>query len=652
MPMLGFGRIPVTDVSMVVEEGRLPAKAVVGELVPIRATVFREGHDAVNASVILTDPTGVQHRVDMTAVEPTGLDPWEAWVRFDREGWWAFHIEGWSDPWATWLHNAHAKLPESIDVPLVCLEGQAVLNRAADQATDEIQASLLRTTALMLDPTRPPDELLAAVDSIGVQHAMDANRPRDLVSPTKDYPLFVDRAKALFSAWYEFFPRSVGATFDEATGTWQSGTFDGCHERLDEIAAMGFDVVYLPPVHPIGTSFRKGANNTLVADASDPGSPWAIGSPLGGHDAINPDLGDFDAFDRFVAKANSLGMEVALDFALQCSPDHPWVTAHPEWFTTRLDGTIAYAENPPKKYQDIYPLNFDNDPADLYAEALRVLHVWIDHGVRVFRVDNPHTKPVPFWAWLLSEVRRTDPDVLFLAEAFTRPAMMHSLGKVGFQQSYTYFVWRTEKWELEDYLRELSSETDAFIRPNFFVNTPDINPLYLQDGHPAAFTVRAVLAATMSPSWGMYSGFELLEHVPPRPGAEEYIDSEKYQYRPRDFHAEPNLTELITRLNEIRHEHPALQQLRQATVHDSDSDQVFVFSKRDRGDVVLVVCSLAPRDVVETTVHLDFAALGAPDVNELVVHDELQNLDFTWDAHPFVRLTPDKPAHILRVALA
>jgi len=649
MPALGFGRIPVTEIGMVVEEGRLPAKAVVGELITIRATVFREGHDAVNASVVLTDPDGVELRVDMTPIEPRGLDPWEASVRLDREGWWSFRIEGWSDPWGTWLHTAHAKIPVSMDLPLVCREGQAVMSRAADGATDVLQASVLRATALMLTPDRTPDDLLAAIDSPGVQAAMDANRPRDLVSPTRDYPLFVDRAKALYSSWYELFPRSVGAIRDDATGVWRSGTFDTCHDRLEEIAAMGFDVVYLPPIHPIGQAFRKGANNTLQASPTDPGSPWAIGAPEGGHDAIHPDLGDFAAFDRFVAKTKSLGMEVALDFALQASPDHPWVQSHPEWFTTRLDGTIAYAENPPKKYQDIYPLNFDNDPSGIYHEVLRILRLWMSHGVRIFRVDNPHTKPVPFWAWLLSEVRKTDPDVLFLSEAFTRPAMMHSLGKVGFHQSYTYFTWRTEKWELEEYLRELSTETDTFVRPNFFVNTPDINPLYLQDGNPAAFAVRAILATTMSPSWGMYSGFELFEHEPPRPGAEEYANSEKYEYRPRDFTTTPNLTTLITRLNEIRREHPALQQLRQTVIHDADGEQVFVFSKRDGDDTVLVACSLGPRTTVETTLELDFAKLGWPDATSIRVHDELQNLDFTWDDHPFVRLTPENPAHILHV---
>ncbi|MDR1767965.1 MAG: alpha-1,4-glucan--maltose-1-phosphate maltosyltransferase, partial [Propionibacteriaceae bacterium] len=447
--------------------------------------------------------------------------------------------------------------------------------------------------------------------------------------------------------WYEFFPRSVGARFDEATGRWSSGTFDSCHDRLEEIAAMGFDVVYLPPIHPIGQAFRKGRNNTLDAGPADPGSPWAVGSAEGGHDAIHPDLGDFDAFDRFVAKANSLGMEVALDFALQCSPDHPWVHEHPEWFSHRVDGTIAYAENPPKKYQDIYPLNFDNDPEGIYQEVLRVLRVWMSHGVRIFRVDNPHTKPVNFWAWLMEQVRATDPDVLFLAEAFTRPAMMHALGKVGFHQSYTYFTWRNAKWELEEYLKELSQETAAFFRPNFFVNTPDINPFFTQSGNPAAFAIRAILAATLSPNWGVYSGFELCEHLPLAPGREEYLDSEKYEYRPRDYAASPNISPLLGRLNEIRRAHPALQQLRQIQFHGADSDDVIVYSKRDGGDAVLVVCSLRPDWDVETWVHIDYGALGVP--NGYAVQDELTGAGFTWHDNNFVRLTPANPAHILKV---
>lgn len=648
---LGFGRIPVAALSPVVEAGSYPAKASVGELIPIRAKVFREGHDAVNASVVLTAPDGSQRRVRMDAVEPRGLDPWEAWVRLDQPGAWLFRVEGWSDPWATWLHNAEAKLPAGIDLELVCLEGKRVLDQAAAAASaagDQLDASVMRSTADLLLPNRAPADLLEAVAAGAITRAMAKHGPRELVSPTADFPIQVDRRKALFSSWYEFFPRSQQASYHPKTKKWTSGTFDTCHQRLEEVAAMGFDVIYLPPIHPIGSAFRKGRNNSLTPLPGDPGSPWAIGSAAGGHDAIHPDLGDWDSFDRFVAKAHSLGMEVALDFALQASPDHPWVREHPEWFTTRLDGTIAYAENPPKKYQDIYPINFDNDPVGIYHEVLRVLRLWMSHGVRIFRIDNPHTKPVQFWAWILRELRRTDPDVLFLAEAFTRPEMMHTLGKVGFHQSYTYFTWRNQKWELEEYLTELSRETDGFYRPNFFVNTPDINPFFLQSGNPAAFAIRAILAATGSPSWGVYSGFELFEHSALREGGEEYLDSEKYEYRPRDYAAEPNLNLLLGTLNQIRRDHPALQQLRRITFLSAPHDQVLAFAKNDGDDTVIVICSLNPDQTVESELYLDLPALGITS-DTVDLRDELTGAGFTWGGLNFVRLTPTNPAHILHV---
>jgi starch synthase (maltosyl-transferring) len=427
-----------------------------------------------------------------------------------------------------------------------------------------------------------------------------------------------------------------------------SGAFDTCHDRLAEVAALGFDIVYLPPVHPIGTAFRKGKNNSLQASSEDPGSPWAIGSPDGGHDAIHPQLGDFAAFDRFVARAKELGLEIALDFALQASPDHPWVQDHPEWFTTRLDGTIAYAENPPKKYQDIYPINFDNDPDGIFAEVVRILELWISHGVTVFRVDNPHTKPVDFWHRVLSAIRDSHPDVLFLAEAFTKPEMMGALGAVGYHQGYTYFTWRNTKEELGEYLTELSTGSDSYFRPNFFVNTPDINPLYLQSGNPAAFAIRAVLAATMSPSWGVYSGFELFEHTPLRVGGEEYLNSEKYEYRPRDYSAEPNLNVLLFALNKLRREHPALQQLRQVSLVDNPHPDVFSFVKQDGGDVILVVCSLNPEGTVETLVSPTAEQLGRlTDGYEVV--DLLTGDRFSWSHDNYVRLTPGQPAHILHL---
>ncbi|GAB3623275.1 alpha-1,4-glucan--maltose-1-phosphate maltosyltransferase [Mariniluteicoccus endophyticus] len=677
-----IGRIPVTKVSPVIEGGAYPAKATEGERLPIRATVFREGHDSVSASVILTSPSGEESRIDMVPCEPKGWNRYEAYVRLDEVGPWTFRVEAWDDPWETWAHHAEIKLPAGMDVELVCMEGRALFHEAAETAraagdtqaaarlaelegllgsSSRPQAASLgeRTDSSASLGERPTNEMLAAqLLHRDVRAIMERHRPRRLVSPTPDYPLFCDRRRALFGSWYEFFPRSQGATYDPDTKAWTSGTFDSSHERLEAAAAMGFDVIYLPPIHPIGTQFRKGPNNTLTPGPNDPGSPWAIGNTEGGHDAIHPDLGDIDAFDRFVAKARELGMEVALDFALQASPDHPWVTEHPEWFTERPDGTIAYAENPPKKYQDIYPINFDRDRAGIYAECLRILKFWMSHGVRIFRVDNPHTKPVEFWAWLLGEVRRTDPDVLFLAEAFTKPEMMHMLGKVGYQQSYTYFTWRNEKWELEEYLGELSKEMDSFYRPNFFVNTPDINPAYLQTSGPAGFTIRAVLAATMSPTWGMYSGYEIFEAEPLRVGGEEYLNSEKYEYRPRDWSGgeQGNLNELIAILNRTRREVPALQQLRDITFHHVPNSQVIAYSKRDtdpatgQESVAIMVVSLDPHNTQESEVYLEMAALGLPQDAVFEVHDHITGADFRWGARNFVRLTPATPAHLLTIS--
>ncbi len=654
-PPLGtlIDRIPVTNVSPVIEGGAYAAKATVGEAITIRATVFREGHDAVNATVVLTDPEGSERLEPMHPTTPLGFDWWTASVTLETEGPSTFRVEGWSDPWETWVHNAEIKIPAGIDVALVCTEGKALFNSSADRAQADgntAVATKLRAAAASLDSGQQVEDRLEIVLAPEIREAMRSYGPREMISPTPDYPIFVERKEALFASWYEFFPRSEGARWDEENSRWISGTFDSSHERIEAAAQMGFDVIYIPPIHPIGTSFRKGPNNTLAPGPTDPGSPWAIGNKEGGHDAIHPDLGDWNAFDRFVAKVKSSGMELAMDFALQASPDHPWVTEHPEWFSKRADGSIAYAENPPKKYQDIYPINFDIDPNGIYAESLRVVRLWMSHGVRIFRVDNPHTKPVKFWAWLLAEVRKTDPDVLFLAEAFTKPAMMHMLGKVGFQQSYTYFTWRNEKWEIEEYMKELTAETDSYFRPNFFVNTPDINPMFLQLGGNTAFTIRAVLGATLSPLWGIYAGFELFENAALQ-GREEYLNSEKYQYRPRDWAAAAesgeNLNLLLGRLNQIRREHPALQQLRQLHFHHAPHASALVFSKRSGDDVVLVVCSVDPHNIVETEIHLDMEYLGLSARDVYLVHDELTGQTWRWGQRAFVRLTHDDPAHIL-----
>jgi starch synthase (maltosyl-transferring) len=656
------GRIPVMDVTPLVDLGRQAAKATVGEPLPVTASVFREGHDKLGAEVVLTDPAGRRRPPVRMAKDPDVPDKHVAWVTPDAPGAWTFEVAAWSDPIATWQHAAGVKVPAGVDVELMFTEGKLLFERVLasldprDPATADATAVLEAAVDTAADLKRPAAARLAALQAPELDAVLAAHPLRELLTVEGPYPAYADRPKALFSSWYEFFPRSEGATKDEKTGTVTSGTFRTAAKRLDAVAAMGFDVIYLPPIHPIGEVNRKGPNNTLDPGPDDTGSPWAIGSKDGGHDAIHPDLGTFEDFDAFVARADSLGLEVALDLALQAAPDHPWVTSHPEWFTTRADGTIAYAENPPKKYQDIYPVNFDNDPTGICQEVLRVVRLWMSHGVRVFRVDNPHTKPVAFWEWLLKEVRRTDPDVLFLSEAFTRPAMMHALGAVGFHQSYTYFTWRTGKQELEEYLLEVSHESDHLMRPNFFVNTPDILHAFLQYGGPAAFKIRAAIAATGSPSWGVYAGFELFEHVAVKPGSEEYLDSEKYQIRIRDWDTADSegrsLAPYLTRLNEVRRAHPALQQLRNVTVHWSDDDHVLVFSKRDAGtgDTVIVVVNVDPHGTRETTVHLDMAALGLGDLDSFVVHDEITGADWTWAQHNYVRLDPHhEPAHVLTV---
>jgi len=649
------GRIPVTDVHPVVDCAHRPAKAAVGETFEVRATVFREGHDAVNCNVVLRDPDG--HKgpwTPMRALTP-GTDRWAADVTPTSEGRWTLAVEAWSDPLGTWRHDATIKIEAGIDVDLMLEEGARLFAKAARGVPNGYRQGVHDVVTALRDDERPPLARLAAALAPEVTAILNEHPLREMVTSSARYPLDVDRERALFGSWYEFFPRSEGATMDPP----RSGTLRQAAERLPAIKAMGFDVVYLPPIHPIGTAYRKGPNNTLDPGPDDPGSPWAIGSEEGGHDAVHPDLGTLEDFDAFVARARELGLEVALDFALQASPDHPWVKEHPEWFTVRADGTIAYAENPPKKYQDIYPINFDRDPEGIYAECLRVVRHWMDHGVRIFRVDNPHTKPVNFWEWLLGEVRKTDPDVLFLSEAFTRPAMMHHLAKIGFHQSYTYFTWRTSKQELTEYLQELSQETAHFFRPNFFVNTPDILHAYLQYGGPPAFKIRAVLAATMSPSWGVYSGYELFEHVAVRPGSEEYLDSEKYQYRPRDYETAEregrSLAPYLSRLNELRRAHPALQRLRNLHFHDIDNDNLIAFSKTERradggDDTVLVVVNLDPRGAHEATTALDLPALGFDWNERFLVRDAFTGQSYLWGQHNYVRLDPfHEPAHVFTV---
>ncbi|MDO5698359.1 MAG: alpha-1,4-glucan--maltose-1-phosphate maltosyltransferase [Dermatophilus congolensis] len=662
-PQRPLGRIPITGVSPVVENGAYPMKSVVDEQVTISANVFREGHDAVNANVVLTDPTGGEHVVPMTCTNP-GLMLWEAQVAADREGAWSFRVEGWSDPYGTWEHDGTIKVRAGVDVDLMLEEGARVLERAlsvpgrsrAGVAAIEAGISTLRNENLGAE-TR----LAGGIDS-KVHDELNAVPLRDMVTTSETYGWLVERKRALTGAWYEFFPRSEGCYLDEKTGKWVTGTLRTAAKRLKAVSDMGFDVIYLTPIHPIGTTNRKGPNNTLDAGPDDPGSPYAIGSADGGHDAIEPTLGTFEDFDFFVAEAERLGLEVALDIALQCSPDHPWVEAHPEWFTTRADGTIAYAENPPKKYQDIYPLNFDNDPAGIYAEVRRVIQVWIDHGVKIFRVDNPHTKPVEFWQWIIADVAADHPEVIWLSEAFTKPPMMHALAKVGFQQSYTYFAWRNTKEGLSEYMEELTTVSAPFLRPSFWPTTHDILTPYMQYGGPTAWKLRAALAATLSPTYGIYTGYELLESVP-RPGVEEQIDNEKYEFKNRNWEAYAEggefegrlwMADYLGKINQIRKEHPALDWLRNYHEHKTDDDAVYCFSKRrvddGREDTIIVVANTDPHSMRGTWIHLDLEELGLDENASFVAKDLITGTEWVWSENNFVRLGVDwEPVHIIHV---
>ena len=643
------GRFSILDVSPSILGGRRSAAGAAGEAIPVQVTAFREGHDALGVEVVLHSPNGSEYSRVRMQPRNDGLDTWAAHIRPDAMGLWTFDIEAWGDPWSSWTQRAGIKIPSNIDVDLECEEGARVLERALPQLSGQEQA-LFATTITQLRSQLPPLVRLAAALAPEIASIMFQNPVREWVTVSGSWPLNVQRRRALVGAWYEMFPRSEGADLKLK----KSGTFATAMDRLPAIADMGFDVVYVPPIHPVGEINRKGPNNTLTPTPGDPGSPWAIGSKLGGHDAVHPDLGTLKDFDAFVARIHELGMELAIDLALQTAPDHPWVTSHPEWFTTRADNSIAYAENPPKKYQDIYPLNFDNDPEGLYLEVERITRFWANRGVRIFRVDNPHTKPVWVWERLIAAINATDPDVLFLAEAFTRRPMMQALAAVGFQQSYTYFTWRNERAEIEEYLKELAGPSALAMRPNLFTNTPDILSEYLQTGGPKAFAIRAILAATLSPTYGIYSGFELYEHVALKPGSEEYLDTEKFEYRPRNWaKAEAlgiTMAPLLTAINTIRREHPALQDLRSLRFHTSDNPNIIAFSKVDQGDCILVVVNLDSYTEQQGTIWWDMPALGMNWDENFTADDLLNEESWLWNQHVFIRLAPwEKVAHIVHV---
>ncbi|CAN5805098.1 alpha-1,4-glucan--maltose-1-phosphate maltosyltransferase [soil metagenome] len=678
------GRIEIDDVQPVVSGGKFPAKAVVGEVIPVCATVWREGHDAVAATLVvryhgtaypqLVD--GPTKRVEPAVPIETVISPsprikpqllpmfeggkpdvFHSQFQPDAVGLWTFRVDGWGDPISTWRHNVIAKLEAGQsegELNNDLLIGARLLDRAATGMPRQLRYPLIEAAQTLRTPGDPFTRAGAALAS-EVTELLAEYPLRELVSRGDQYGVWVDRPQARFASWYELFPRSTGGW--DAEGRPVHGTFATATKGLPRIANMGFDVVYLPPIHPIGKVHRKGRNNTVTAAPGDVGSPWAIGSDEGGHDALHPELGTIEEFDEFVAVTRDLGMEVALDLALQCAPDHPWAKEHREWFTELPDGTIAYAENPPKKYQDIYPLNFDNDPAGLYEEVLRVTLYWLEHGVKIFRVDNPHTKPPDFWAWLIGRVKAIDPDVLFLAEAFTRPARLYGLAKLGFTQSYSYFTWRTAKWEITEFGQQIAEHADE-ARPNLFVNTPDILHESLQHGGPGMFAIRAALASTLSPLWGVYSGYELFEHQPVREGSEEYLDSEKYELRPRDYDGAlsrgESLEPFITRLNEIRRLHPALKQLRTIKFHHLDNDALLAYSKFDpvTGDTVLVVITLNPYSPEESTLWLDMAALGMEPYERFWVRDEITGEEYQWGQANYIRIDPARAvAHIVNMPL-
>lgn len=652
-----IGRIPITKVWPVVDGGKFPTKAFESEVLELGCIAFREGHDLIATELVITGPNGQSQRIRLTAGH-YGTDSWSTKFQFNQVGNWSFQISAWADEFATWLHNTEVKLRAGVDEELMMQEGELLAKKFAEAANKATAKTFLGLAKILSDTKLSPATRLSNFLAADAKNLFDANPIRTLESLSEKFEIICERKLAGFASWYEFFPRSEGAK-QNPDGTVVSGNFRTASESLQRVKDLGFDVLYLPPIHPIGLAFRKGPNNSLTAGANDPGSPWAIGNEFGGHDTIHPDLGTEKDFSSFVQQANKLGIEVALDLALQASPDHPWVSTNPQWFSTRADGSIAYAENPPKKYQDIYPINFDQDPVGIFNEVLRVLTKWIGLGVKIFRVDNPHTKPVNFWQQLIAEVNKKHPEVIFLAEAFTRPAMMHALAKAGFQQSYTYFTWRNSKDELASYLREVSKETADFFRPNFWVNTPDILTEYLQFGGKPAFKIRATVAATATPLWGMYAGYELFESVA-RPGSEENIDNEKYEYKLRDYVAAEkqgnSLAPRIALLNKIRNENPALGQLRNLELHFSDDPSILVYSKHlaaqhsptGKANTVIVVVNCDPHSVGETTVHLNLAALevGA----SFPVADLITGAKYQWSEHNYVRLDSfTEPAHILRV---
>jgi len=616
----------VTGITPAVDAGRYAVKRLVGDELRVGADVFKDGHDVLGARILFWPP-GERRPAAAPLEYVFDDDRWYGAIRLDRIGEWRFTVEGWTDRFATWRGELEKKVGAGQEVGSELIEGAELVREAEPHARGEDHGRLVELATRLADTAADWHSRVAAALSPELQALMAAYAPLEgLTRAETEYRVRADRREAGFAAWYEFFPRSAT---DEPG---RHGTFADAERALPRIAALGFDVVYLPPIHPIGRTHRKGPNNSLLAGPADPGSPWAIGNEQGGHTAVNPALGTPAGFRRFVKAARGLGMEVALDYALQCSPDHPWVREHPEWFFIRPDGTIKYAENPPKKYEDIYPINFWCDQREALWDACRdIVLFWIAQGVRTFRVDNPHTKPFAFWEWLIADVQREHPDTVFLSEAFTRPKRMQALARLGFTQSYTYFTWRNGAAELVEYLTKLSApETVDYFRGNLFTNTPDILHEYLQEGGPPAFRVRLFLAGTLSPLYGIYSGFELAERVPLRPGSEEYLDSEKYQVRVRDWSAPGSLDPEIARLNRVRREEPALQRMDNLSFYPSGHPDVLCYLKTAWQRDLLCAVSVNPRDPVEAELAIPLGPLGLAAGEPYEVEDLLTGERCRW----------------------
>ena len=675
-----FGRINVMDITPAEERGIFPARVELGEPFEMTAQVFIEGRTKVGATAIVRNPRGKETmRRAMTCVNP-GLDRWTVMVKCgehsDLKPWedgyaavkrqlgeWTVTIEGWEDAYVSWLHDARIKVRVMDDVDNALNSGAELLARWAETPDTSLTArdrkTLEKAAETMADQTLSAEDRLAAGDNPTIAALHETHPLRDGISPSQPQRFKVERPKSSFAAWYQFFPRSEGATIDPNTGKIIQGTLKTSMAGLERAAAEGFDIVYLPPVFPIGVTNRKGRNNTLVAGPDDPGSPFGIGSELGGHDTVDPLLGTMDDFKALCQRAHELGLEIALDFALQCSPDHPWVKAHPNWFRHKPDGSIAFAENPPKKYQDIYPIDFNADMPGIEKEVERIMNLWIEAGVTIFRIDNPHTKPVRFWQDVIAAVTKKHPEILFLAEAFTRPGMMRALSYVGFTQSHCYFPWRNTKDELEEYLPVTNCDDGYYQHNTFWPTTPDILTAYVRDNGVAGHCVRAVLAAMGSPSWGIYNGYELIENKQ-RPGFEEQIDNEKYEVKVRDWSKakQYGVAEMLTALNKIRRAHPAALSYHNLTVLPTSDPNILAFARHTpaeltgtgQADTLIVVVNLDGHNAHQSMIHLELSELGLPTDRPLNVRDELTGREFQWGWDNYVSLAPwADVAHILSV---